>query len=148
MQLSRVVVVGSLIAVAAFAYAEALSSSIYLLALLPTGQYEIEPVSRLLVMHLKHTGAVAAASLPFAIAIRALRPERPVLVALVVAILAAAIPFVVVLLAYPSASAPSWLSGTIDLLTLVCTLPAVTWLAYRIVPPNNSFKGMPLRGTP
>jgi len=147
MQPSRIVVVGSFIAVAAVAYSVALTWSIYLLALLSTDQYEIEPVIRLLVMHLKHAGAVAAASLPFAIAIRALRPERPVLVALVVALLGAALPFVVALLAYPSAVGFVWLSGAIDLLKLVGTLPVVTWLAYRIVPPNNSFNPMPLRGT-
>jgi hypothetical protein len=141
----RAVIQVSLVAVAAALYYLALVWAMTLLAIIPVNNHELDGASRLLLMSLKHGGAVAAASVPFVLSIRALRLERPVVVALSIALLGGVLPVLTNVLLYQSSFVGSWMNAA-DIFKLAATLPLLTWLSYRLVPSNNSFKPTPLRG--
>ena len=144
MNTRRAVIAVSFIAFASVVYYLTLVWAVTLLAMPPVTNQAPESASRLLLMSLKHGGAVIAASIPFVIAIRALRLERPFVAAISIALLGGALPFIASVLLSPSPYA--WWVDLADTIKLGLALPLLTWLAYRLVPSNNSFKPTPLRG--
>ena len=131
MNTRRAVIAVSFIAFASVVYYLTLVWAVTLLAMPP-------------VTNQAHGGAVIAASIPFVIAIRALRLERPFVAAISIALLGGALPFIASVLLSPSPYA--WWVDLADTIKLGLALPLLTWLAYRLVPSNNSFKPTPLRG--
>ena len=107
------------------------------------GRYSI-----LVGLQLLHGAGLILISVPFALSIRFLQLQRPVLAALAVALLGLAIPLVAPHASrLPDSPVHGQISAALDLLKFLGTLPLLTWLVTRNVPSNNSFKPNPLRGS-
>jgi hypothetical protein len=101
-------------------------------------------------LQLTHSIGLLLVSLPFALAIAFLRVARPVPSALLVAFFGSVVPAFVqggVVPLLLGSSPYTAVSAAIDLLKFASFLPLLTWAVARALPPNNSFKPNPLRGS-